>query len=201
MDVILVLPVLNYSGLKLEDMDFINTNIPEVVLIKPEVFTDPRGEFLETYRLVEFSNAGIETGFVQDNYAGSKLGVLRGLHYQIQKSQGKLVRVINGEIFDVAVDLRKSSPTFGSYVGIRLDDKDKKMLWIPPGFAHGYYVMSDWAEVEYKVTEYYAPEFERTIIWNDPKLKIDWPLLEDGHPILSEKDLEAQEFHDADLYE
>ena len=182
-------------------MDFINTNIPEVVIIKPEVFTDSRGEFLETYRLVEFSNAGIETGFVQDNYAGSKLGVLRGLHYQIQKSQGKLVRVINGEIFDVAVDLRKSSPTFGRYVGIRLDDKDKKMLWIPPGFAHGYYVMSDWAEMEYKVTEYYAPEFERTIIWNDPKLKIDWPLLEDGHPILSEKDLQAQEFHDADLYE
>jgi len=182
-------------------MDFINTDIPEVVIIKPKVFTDPRGEFLETYRLAEFSNAGIQIGFVQDNHAGSKQGVLRGLHYQIQNPQGKLIRVISGEIFDVAVDLRKSSPSFGQYVGIRLDDKDKMMLWIPAGFAHGYYVMSAWAEVEYKVTEYYAPDFERTIVWNDPKLKIAWPLLENDHPILSEKDLQAQKFQNADLYE
>ena len=182
-------------------MDFNNTLIPEVVIIKPDVFTDSRGEFLESYRFAEFSAAGIQNSFVQDNHAGSKLGVLRGLHYQIQKPQGKLIRVIRGEIFDVAVDLRKSSPPFGQYVGIHLDDQEKKMLWIPPGFAHGYYVMSAWAEVGYKVTEYYAPEFERTIVWNDPELKIAWAILDDGHPIRSENDLQAQEFQYADLYE
>jgi len=182
-------------------MIFTPTKIPEVILISPDVYQDDRGYFLEAYRHDQFAQNGIPVQFVQDNHAGSKLGVLRGLHYQIQNSQGKLIRVISGDIFDVAVDLRKNSPTFGKHVGIRLDDQEKKMLWIPPGFAHGYYVMSSWAEVGYKVTDYYAPGFERTIVWNDPKLKIDWPLLEDSHPILSEKDLKAQEFQNAVTYE
>lgn len=182
-------------------MIFTPTAIPEIILISPRVYQDDRGNFLETYRLDQFAQEGVPVQFVQDNHAGSKLGVLRGLHYQIQKSQGKLIRVIQGDVYDVAVDIRKNSPTFGQYVGVRLDDQKKEMLWIPSGFAHGYYVMSDWAEVGYKVTDYYAPEYERTIVWNDPELNISWPILEDGHPILSENDLQAQTFKDADLYE
>ena len=137
---------------KAKSMEFSTTNIPEVLLISPTIFRDQRGEFLETYRSAEFAAAGIDLEFVQDNHAGSKSGVLRGLHYQIQQAQGKLIRVVSGEIFDVAVDLRKNSPTFSQSVGIRLSDQEKKQLWIPPGFAHGYYVLSDWAEVSYKVT-------------------------------------------------
>lgn len=182
-------------------MIFSPTAIPEVILISPRTFQDQRGDFLETYRYDHFSRNGIAGQFVQDNHAGSKLGVLRGLHYQIQNPQGKLIRVISGEIYDVAVDLRKSSPSFGQHIGLRLDDQKKEMLWIPAGFAHGYYVLSKWAEVSYKVTDYYAPAFERTLIWNDPALNIPWPLLGEDHPILSENDLQGMGFKETDLYE
>ena len=182
-------------------MDFIKTCIPELIIIKPKIFIDSRGEFLETFRAAEFSAAGINADFVQDNHAGSKQGVLRGLHYQIQNSQGKLIRVISGEIYDVAVDLRKSSPTFGKYAGVSLDDQEKRLLWIPPGFAHGYYVMSSWAEVSYKVTDYHSPTFERTIIWNDPGLNITWPILSADHPLLSENDQQGLNFQEAEHFE
>ena len=143
----------------------------------------------------------IKEEFIQDNHAGSKQGVLRGLHYQIQQAQGKLVRAVTGKIFDVAVDLRKSSPTFGHNVGVILDDQEKEQLWIPPGFAHGYYVMSEWAEVSYKVTKYYAPEWERTLLWNDPTLNIDWPLIGGELPTLSPNDLKGKIFSEAEIYE
>ena len=182
-------------------MEFSPTNIPEVLLISPTIFKDQRGNFLETYRSAEFVAAGIGLDFVQDNHAGSKRGVLRGLHYQIRQAQGKLIRVVSGEIYDVAVDLRRSSETFGQSVGLRLSDLEKKQLWIPPGFAHGYYVLSDWAEVSYKVTSYYAPEWERTLLWNDPALKINWPLLSKDHPLLSENDLRGSLLSVAELYE
>jgi len=182
-------------------MKFSTTNISEVLLISPIIFRDHRGDFLETYRFAEYAAAGIDLDFVQDNHAGSKNGVLRGLHYQIQQAQGKLIRVVSGEIFDVAVDLRKKSPTFSQSVGLRLSDQEKKQLWIPPGFAHGYYVLSDWAEVSYKATSYYAPEWERTLLWNDPALKINWPLLSKDHPLLSENDLRGCLLKEAEIYE
>ena len=177
------------------------TKIPEVIILSPKVFQDDRGDFLETYRKTDFAAAGIEYDFVQDNHAGSKEGVLRGLHYQIRQPQGKLVRVIWGEIYDVAVDLRKKSSSFGQAVGIKLSDRNKKQIWIPPGFAHGYYVLSDWAELSYKVTAYYAPEWERTILWNDPALRIEWPLLSDEHPILSENDKQGNLLKEAEVYD
>jgi dTDP-4-dehydrorhamnose 3,5-epimerase len=182
-------------------MKFRSTELSDVIKINPRIFSDSRGEFLETYRQEEFFQQGIDVNFVQDNHAGSHQGVLRGLHYQIEQTQGKLVRVVAGQIYDVAVDLRKGSMTFGQYIGITLDDRDKCMLWIPPGFAHGYYVLSDWAEVSYKVTDYYAPEWERTIRWNDPELGIKWPLLDDSHPILSESDRQAIPLSEAEVYE
>ncbi|MBE9480023.1 MAG: dTDP-4-dehydrorhamnose 3,5-epimerase, partial [Chloroflexi bacterium] len=144
-------------------MDFSPTSIPDVLLIKPQVFTDDRGFFLETFRSNEFEQAGIAQPFVQDNHSGSKQGILRGLHYQIHQAQGKLVRALVGEVFDVAVDLRKHSATFKNWVGYHLTADSKDQLWIPPGFAHGFYVLSEWAEVTYKVTDYYAPEWERTL--------------------------------------
>ena len=182
-------------------MQFAPTEISDVIIITPKIFQDPRGEFLETFRSEEFANAGIDLEFVQDNHAGSKMGVLRGLHYQIEQAQGKLVRVVTGEIYDVAVDLRKESSTFGQSVGLRLSDQDKKQLWIPPGFAHGYYVLSDLAEVSYKVTAYYAPEWERTLLWNDPVLQINWPLLSQDHPLLSNNDLQGLPLNEAEVYE
>lgn len=182
-------------------MDFIPTQIPDVILLSPKIFQDSRGEFLETYRYKEFQVEGIGQQFVQDNHAGSHQGVLRGLHYQIQQAQGKLVRAVTGKIFDVAVDLRKSSPTFGISIGVVLDDEKKEQLWIPPGFAHGYYVISDWAEVSYKVTDYYAPVWERTLLWNDPALKIEWPLVDNNPPVLSENDFQGKRINDADIYE
>jgi dTDP-4-dehydrorhamnose 3,5-epimerase len=182
-------------------MDFIPTKISEVIMITPRIFHDDRGEFHEFYRRSEFETAGISVEFVQDNHARSKQGVLRGLHYQIQHAQGKLLRVVNGEIYDVAVDLRRSSSTFGQYVGVTLNDKERNQLWIPPGFAHGYYVISDWAEMSYKVTEYYAPEWERTLRWNDPELGIDWPLLSAKEPILSKNDAQGLLLKDAEVYE
>ena len=182
-------------------MDFQPTQIQDVILLTPKVFQDSRGVFLETYRYEEFKNTGIREQFVQDNHAGSHQGVLRGLHYQIQQAQGKLVRAIIGKIFDVAVDLRKSSPTFGKSVGVFLDDQERQQLWIPAGFAHGYYVMSEWAEVSYKVTNYYAPEWERTLLWNDPILEIEWPLIGNEQPILSPNDLQGKPFNEADNFE
>jgi dTDP-4-dehydrorhamnose 3,5-epimerase len=182
-------------------MQFSTTDIPEILIISPQVYLDHRGDFRETYRKADFWKAGIEFDFIQDNHASSKKGVLRGLHYQIQQPQGKLIQVVVGEIFDVAVDLRKSSPTFGGSVGIELSQQNNRMLWIPPGFAHGYYVLSDTAEVCYKVTEYFAPNWERTLLWNDPDLNIEWPLLSPGDPIISEKDSQGIPLKDAEVYE
>ena len=179
---------------------FIPTKIPEVILIEPRVFSDSRGFFLESYQKKRFAEAGIKFEFVQDNHSQSEQGILRGLHYQIQQPQGKLVRVISGEIFDVAVDLRRSSPTFGKWVGDSLSSENRRMLWVPPGFAHGFVVTSATAEVLYKATDYYAPQWERTIVWNDPTLNIDWPLKEKV-PILSVKDKAGVLFNRAEIFE
>ena len=179
---------------------FIPTKIPEVILIEPKVFSDSRGFFLESYQKKGFAEAGIKFDFVQDNHSQSEQGVLRGLHYQIQQPQGKLVRVISGEIFDVAVDLRRRSTTFGKWVGDSLSSENRKMLWVPPGFAHGFVVTSTTAEVLYKATDYYAPQWERTIVWNDPTLNIVWPLKENS-PILSAKDKAGVLFNRAEIFE
>lgn len=182
-------------------MQFIHTAIPDIILIEPKIFGDYRGFFMETYQAQKFSAAGIPTDFVQDNHSGSTQGTLRGLHYQIQQVQGKLVRCVVGEIYDVAVDIRLSSPTFGLWVGEWLTAENKKMLWVPPGFAHGFYVKSEWGELVYKTTDYYAPEWDRSILWNDPKIGIEWPIPGDTAPILSKKDLEAKSLGEADLFE
>ncbi len=174
--------------------------IPEVIIIEPKVFGDDRGFFLESFNQQRFNEVvGQEHLFVQDNHSCSARGVLRGLHYQIQNPQGKLVRVVAGEIFDVAVDVRRGSATFGRWVGELISAKDKKQIWVPAGFAHGFLVLSDTAEVLYKTTDYYYPEYERSIAWNDPSLKIDWPL--DCEPILSSKDARASFFEDAQVYD
>ena len=181
-------------------MEYIRTAIPEVVLIQPKVFGDERGFFLETFRANEFARECSPLAFVQDNHSGSKQGILRGLHYQIQQAQGKLIRAVAGEIFDVAVDLRRSSPTFGQWVGETLSAANRTQLWVPPGFAHGFLVLSDWAEVFYKATDYYAPEFERSLLWNDPTLSIHWPLEGIGEPILSVKDRAGTPLADTETY-
>jgi dTDP-4-dehydrorhamnose 3,5-epimerase len=175
--------------------------IPDVLLIEPAVFADERGFFLETFQARLYGQAGIPAVMVQDNYSGSRRGVLRGLHYQIRQPQGKLVSVVAGEIFDVAVDLRRSSPTFGQWVGMGLAAEDRRQLWVPLGFAHGFYVLSEWAEVSYKVTDYYSPEGERTLIWDDPRLGIRWPLLEGTRPLLSPKDAQGVPFTSAEVYD
>ena len=179
-------------------MNFQATAIPDVILITPKVFGDERGFFMETYQEKLFRQAGIQVNFVQDNHSRSKQGVLRGLHYQLQQTQGKLVRVIHGEIFDVAVDIRCSSPTFGLWVGVRLSADNSQQLWIPPGFAHGFYVLSDWAEVLYKASDFYAPAWERSILWNDPNIGIEWPLLPNVPLSLSAKDEQACTLKDAE---
>ena len=181
--------------------EFIPTTIPDVLIIKQNIHADERGIFLETYRYDQFRDAGIDVPFVQDNHSGSKQGVLRGLHYQIQQAQGKLVRALVGEVFDVAVDLRKHSATFKNWVGYHLTADSKDQLWIPPGFAHGFYVLSEWAEVTYKVTDYYAPEWERTLIWNDPSVAIEWPLIPGTAPTLSKKDSQGKSIDNVDLFE
>jgi len=181
-------------------MRFIPTTIPDVIVIEPKVFADERGFFLESYQKQRFSEAGISLDFVQDNHSKSQQGVLRGLHYQIQQPQGKLVRVIDGEIFDVAVDIRKSSRTFGKWAGEYLSAENKKLLWVPPGFAHGFYVTSATAEVLYKTTDYYAPQLERSIIWNDPTVNIDWSL-NGAMPILSPKDAAGKFLNEAEVFE
>lgn len=165
-------------------------DIPAVILFEPRVFGDDRGFFFESYRRSAFLEAtGLDVDFVQDNHSKSAKGVLRGLHYQIQQPQGKLVRVVQGEVFDVAVDLRRSSPSFGAWVGVHLSAQNKRQLWIPPGFAHGFVTLSDTAEFLYKTTDYYAPEHERSLAWNDPQVGIRWPLEE--APLLSVKDQQA----------
>lgn len=170
-------------------MKFEPTSIPDVVLIRPRVFFDERGYFLETWERRKFAIGGIDHEFVQDNHSGSSRGVLRGLHYQVRQPQGKLVRVIEGEVFDVAVDLRRSSATFGRWVGMRLSSVNREMLWIPPGFAHGFLVLSAYAQFLYKCTDYYAPEHERTLLWDDPEVGVAWPLQDVGGKVtLSAKD-------------
>ena len=180
-------------------MEIIKTAIPDVLLFKPNVWSDERGYFYESFRQQWFDAAGIDATFVQDNQCASQKNVLRGLHYQIHKPQGKLIRVIAGEAFDVAVDLRKSSPSFGQSVGVLLSDANKLMLWIPPGFAHGFSVVSEHAQLHYKCTEYYAPEHDRSLLWSDPALKIKWPLL-GAVPTLSPKDMAAKSFSAAEVF-
>lgn len=179
---------------------FVKTALPDVIIIEPKVFGDERGFFLESYQKTKFAEHGILADFVQDNHSRSIGNVLRGLHYQIQQPQGKLVRVIAGEIFDVAVDIRRGSPTFGKWVGDYLSSDNKRMIWVPPGFAHGFYVTSPEAEVIYKATDYYAPQWERTIAWNDPAIGIDWPTGEVS-PILSQKDVAGKLLAEAEVYE
>jgi dTDP-4-dehydrorhamnose 3,5-epimerase len=182
-------------------MQFKPTSIPDVILIEPQVFGDQRGFFVETFRAEKFTEIGINANFVQDNHSGSRQGILRGLHYQIHQEQGKLVRVVAGEIFDVAVDIRRRSPTFGKSESVRLSADNKLQVWIPAGFAHGFYVVSEWAEVVYKATDYYSPQWERTLLWNDPVLGIEWPLLNGQPPLLSNKDLQGQPLRSAELFD
>ncbi|MCX6034292.1 MAG: dTDP-4-dehydrorhamnose 3,5-epimerase [Chloroflexi bacterium] len=182
-------------------MEFGRTTIPDVIVLQPKILGDDRGFFMETFRADDFAASGIAGLFVQDNHSGSQQGILRGLHYQIRQAQGKMVRTVSGEIFDVAVDLRRSSPTFGRWESVRLSAKNKKQLWIPPGFAHGFYVLSEWAEVIYKATDYYAPAWERSLLWNDPALGIEWPLLNGQPPILSQKDIRAKLLSEAELFD
>jgi dTDP-4-dehydrorhamnose 3,5-epimerase len=182
-------------------MKIIPTELPEVLLIEPQVFPDARGFFMETYQIRKFAEAGITAEFVQDNHSRSQQGTLRGLHYQVQHAQGKLVRVVNGEIYDVAVDVRRHSPTFGRWTAALLSAENKQQLWIPPGFAHGFYALSEVVDLIYKVTDYRAPEWERTLLWNDPQLNIVWPLIHGQSPILSAKDAQGQPLAQADVFE
>jgi dTDP-4-dehydrorhamnose 3,5-epimerase len=181
-------------------MKIIPTSIPDILLLEPQIFQDSRGFFLESYNQKIFTEKlGITANFVQDNHSKSEYNVLRGLHYQIIQPQGKLVRAVAGRIFDVAVDIRKNSPTFGQWVGHELSAENKLQMWIPAGFAHGFLVLSEMAEVIYKTTDYYAPGGDRSILWNDQDLAIDWPLK--TPPILSAKDSNAQTFKNAEVYE
>ncbi len=176
------------------------TKIPDVIIIEPKVFGDERGFFFESFNKKAFQQAtGVEADFVQDNHSKSSQGVLRGLHYQVKQPQGKLVRVSRGEVFDVAVDLRQSSPSFGRWVGATLSADNKRQLWIPPGFAHGFVVLSETAEFLYKTTDYYAPQYERCIRWNDNELAIDWQY--NKEPQVSEKDAKGASFKDADIFD
>ena len=180
-------------------MKVIETALPDVLLLEPRVFEDERGHFFESYNKKTLKDLGIDYEFVQDNHSRSKRGVLRGLHYQIQQPQGKLVRVIEGEVFDVAVDIRKSSPTFGKWAGFNLSASSKRIAWIPPGFAHGFLVLSEMAEFLYKTTDYWAAVHERCIRWNDSEIQIKWPL--DTTPLMSVKDREAAPLREAIIYE
>lgn len=181
-------------------MKIIETQIPDVKLIEPKVFGDDRGFFMETWNENTFREAGINANFVQDNHSRSVKNTLRGLHYQIKQPQGKLVRVTRGEVFDVAVDLRKDSPTFGQWVGEYLSEDNNRILWVPPGFAHGFLVTSDTADFHYKCTNFYAPEHERSIHWGDNELAIAWPFDNVTTPLVSEKDAQGVSFNNADLF-
>jgi len=181
-------------------MQIQTTAIPDVFIIEPKAFGDERGFFYESFNARKFEElTGAATNFVQDNHSKSAKNVLRGLHYQLQQTQGKLVRVVAGEVFDVAVDIRKSSPTFGHWVGVVLSGENKRQLWVPPGFAHGFVVTSESAEFLYKTTDYWAPEFERSILWNDPAIGIEWPV--DSTPMLSGKDQNGKLLADAEVFE
>jgi dTDP-4-dehydrorhamnose 3,5-epimerase len=180
-------------------MKVVRTEIPDVLILEPKVFGDERGFFMESYNRREFAGlAGIRAEFVQDNHSRSARNVLRGLHYQIRQPQGKLVRVVTGAVFDVAVDIRRSSPAFGKSVCVELSAENKRMAWIPAGFAHGFLALSEGAEVLYKSTDYYAPEHERCLLWNDPDLGIEWPL--DGVPVISEKDARGMPLKSAEIF-
>lgn len=181
-------------------MRFEPTALPDVLLLTPQVHGDQRGFFAETFRQDKFEAACGLYYFVQDNHSGSRRGILRGLHYQIRHAQGKLVRAVAGEIFDVAVDMRRGSPNFGRWAGVHLSAENKLQLWVPPGFAHGFYVLSEWAEVFYKATDYYAPEWERGLQWDDPAIGIQWPLPEGAAPLLSAKDEHNPGLADAETF-
>jgi len=182
-------------------MKYTKLDIPDVVLMEPKALGDQRGFFMETFRDDDFKKMVSDVSFVQDNHSKSTQGILRGLHYQIKQTQGKLVRVIAGKVFDVAVDLRKSSLTFCKWVGSMITAENKRMLWVPPGFAHGFYVVSSEAEFVYKCTDYYAPEYERSIKWNDPAIGIKWPLISGTAPLLSEKDEQGVSIEKAEVFE
>lgn len=179
------------------------TRLPEVLVVEPKVFGDERGFFLESFNQAAFERAtGVSLPFVQDNHSRSARGVLRGLHYQIRQPQGKLVRVVSGRVFDVAVDMRRSSPRFGQWAGVELSAANKRQLWVPPGFAHGFLVLSDGADFLYKTTDYYAPQFERALAWNDEHVGVEWPLAElNGAPTLSAKDAAAPRWSDAECFD
>ena len=180
-------------------MKVIETAIPDLLILEPKVFGDARGFFMESFNARSFQEAtGLNVDFVQDNHSRSAKGVLRGLHYQIQQAQGKLVRVVRGSVFDVAVDLRRSSPTFGQWVGVTLSEENNRQFWIPPGFAHGFLVTSDSADFLYKTTDYYAPEHERSLLWNDPEVGVEWPL--EGAPLLSAKDVAGKPLGECETF-
>lgn len=181
-------------------MKITKTALPGVLIIEPQVFGDERGFFLESWNHKAFAEHDLPTNFVQDNHSRSSQGVLRGLHYQIQQPQGKLVRVTRGEVYDVAVDLRKSSSTFGKWTGVTLSEQNHRQFWVPPGFAHGFYVVSDSADFQYKCTEYYAPEYERSLRWDDPAVGIEWPLVGGQQPTVSDKDHECPALADLDVF-
>lgn len=176
------------------------TALPEVLILEPKVFGDDRGFFFESYNKRDFFNAtGADLEFVQDNHSRSGKGVLRGLHYQIRQPQGKLIRVVQGEVFDVAVNMMRGHPDFGRWAGTLISGQNKRQMWIPPGFAHGFVVLSESAEFQYKTSDYYAPEFERSLLWNDPDLGIEWPI--DFEPLVSPKDANAKRLRDADVFD
>ena len=181
-------------------MEFSATHISDIVVIEPVVYGDTRGFFMDTWQEKKYADAGIDANFVQDSHSRSSFGTLRGLHYQVSRAQGKLVRVIQGEVFDVAVDIRKSSPTYGQWVGEVLSADNRRLLWIPPGFAHGFLVLSESADFEYRLTDFYAPQHQRTIRWDDPDLAIRWPLADGQIPLLSEKDRAGLSLNDAEVY-
>lgn len=182
-------------------MQVIPTAVKDALIIEPRVFGDARGFFMESWNRRSFSALGLDLDFVQDNHSRSQRGVLRGLHYQMQQVQGKLVRVVAGAVFDVAVDLRRASPTFGQWAGVVLSAENQRMFWVPPGFAHGFLTLTETADFLYKATDYYAPAHERSILWNDPDLGIDWPLADlPGPPVLAAKDAAGSRFRDAEVY-
>jgi len=179
-------------------MEFVPTRIPDVVLVQPKVLGDRRGYFMETWQQDRFAAAGVPDRFVQDNHSRSGKHILRGMHYQVRQTQGKLVRVSRGSVFDVAVDMRRSSSTFGQWVGFELNDENHRMMWIPPGFAHGFLTLSDEVDFLYKCTDFYAPEYERVLAWNDPSVGIEWPLPAGTTPTLAARDAVALGLHDID---
>ena len=182
-------------------MKVVSTSIPDVLIIEPKVLGDSRGFFFESFNLKTFSQAtGLDVNFVQDNHSRSIKGVLRGLHYQIRQPQGKLVRVVRGAVFDVSVDIRKSSPSFGQWVGVELTEDNCRQVWVPPGFAHGFYVLSDSADFLYKTTDYYVPDFERILAWNDPEVAIAWPIDNDEQPVISAKDKQGASLANAEFF-